>query len=86
MTTETAYKAATTKKTMPTPSWEEVSPPEASLMTNPARAGPAIRERLKVALCKAVAFTMWDFPTISGVADARAGMLKAKTVPLKSPK
>ena len=60
--------------------------PLKSRITKPARAGPAIRERLKVALCSAVAFTMWAFPTISGVAEALAGMLKARTVPLKSPK
>ena len=45
-----------------------------------------MRDRLKVADCSAMALTTWSRPTISGVTEARAGMDRASTVPLKTPK
>ena len=71
---------------MPTPCAEVVSPPPNQAMSRPARVGPATREAENVALCSAIAFTTTSFGTISGTAEARAGMENESTVPLNRPK
>ena len=75
-----------TKKTMPTPKVELVSPPATQAIVTPATVGPSTRDRFMLAEERAIALKMKRSPTIAGMIDCRAGMDSDSTVPLSSPK